>query len=348
MTTPEVHHTFFTAPRDWYLRGGMMSIGKASFLADVQEKSSMQSSLYPPDAHTDKRIFITGGTGFVGQNILKGIRDHPLRLLMRTPAPNGAEAGIEYVQGDVTDPASLDGKMEGCDIVIHLVGIIEETKDATFDRVIRQGTENVIAEAKRAGIGHFIHMSALGAQNDPRYGYHTAKYMAEQAVIHSGIPYTIFRPSVIFGPGDGFITTLAGVVRSFPIIPVVGTGQTKFQPVQIDDVADAFARAVNDPAETANKVYELGGARPYTYEEMLDAIARELGKRKPKIKVPVGLMKIVVRTSQPLPKALRPPVTSEQLKMLALDNSTGDSATEALIGRKPVALEEGIGYIRNS
>lgn len=308
----------------------------------------MQSSLYPTEASPPSRIFVTGGTGFVGQNIVRVIKDHPLRLLMRTPPPGPAEGGIEHVQGDVTDPASLDGKMDGCDIVIHLVGIIEETGNATFDNVIRRGTENVVAEAKRAGIGHFIHMSALGAQNDPRYGYHTAKYMAEQAVKDSGLAYTIFRPSVIFGPGDGFITTLAGVVRSFPVIPVVGTGQTKFQPVQIDDVADAFARAVNDPSETANQTYELGGARPYTYEEMLDTIAQELGKSKPKVKVPVGLMKILVRTSRPLPRALRPPVTSEQLKMLALDNSTADSATEALIGRKPVALEEGIAYIRSS
>lgn len=308
----------------------------------------MQSSLYPAEATSNSRIFITGGSGFVGQNIVRAIQGHTLRLLMRTPASATAEAGIEHVQGDVTDPASLDGKMDGCDIVVHLVGIIEETGNATFDNVIRQGTENVVAEARRAGVRHFIHMSALGARNDPRYGYHTAKYMAEQAVIHSGLTYTIFRPSVIFGPGDGFITTLAGVVKSFPVIPVVGSGQTKFQPVHIGDVADAFARAVNDPDGTANKVYELGGDRPYTYEEMLDAIARELGKSKPKIKVPVGLMKMVVRTTQPLPRALRPPVTSEQLKMLSLDNSTGDSATETLIGRKPVALEEGIGYIRSS
>lgn len=308
----------------------------------------MQSSLYPAEATSPSRIFVTGGSGFVGQNIVRALKDHPLRLLVRTPAQERVEPGIEQVQGDVTDPASLDGKMDGCDVVVHLVGIIEEAGTATFDNVIRRGTENVVAEARRAGIRHFIHMSALGAQNDPRYGYHTAKYMAEQAVKDSGLVYTIFRPSVIFGPGDGFITTLAGVVRSFPIIPVVGTGQTKFQPVQIDDVADAFARAVNDASETANQTYELGGARPYTYEEMLDTIAKELGKSKPKIKVPVGLMKIVVRTSQPLPKAFRPPVTSEQLKMLALDNSTGDSATESLIGRKPVALEEGIAYIRSS
>lgn len=305
----------------------------------------MQPSLYPPQNQTGDRVFVTGGTGFVGTNIVRAISGHPLRLMVRKVAEGDDQHGIEHVQADVTDPASLQGTMDGCRIVVHLVGIIEETANATFDSVIRQGTENVLAEAKRAGIGHFVHMSALGAQDDPRYGYQTAKYRAEQAVINSGIPYTIFRPSVIFGPGDGFINTLAGVVKSFPVIPVVGSGETKFQPVQVGDVADAFAKAVNDPEETANKMYELGGDRPYTYVQMLDAIAAQLGKSKPKVKVPIPLMKIVVRASRPLPTAIRPPVTSEQLKMLSLDNSTSESVTEMLIGRKPVALEDGIGYI---
>lgn len=308
----------------------------------------MQSALYPAQSHAVGRVFVTGGTGFVGKNIVRAISGHPLRLMVRTPHEGADESGIEHVQADVTDPASLQGTMDGCEIVVHLVGIIEETGTATFDGIIRKGTENVLNEAKRAGVKHFIHMSALGAQNNPRYGYHTAKYRAEQAVMSSGLTYTVFRPSVIFGPGDGFINTLAGVVRSFPIIPVVGSGQTRFQPVEVGDVADAFARAVDDPDETANKVYELGGDRPYTYEQMLDTIAGELGKSKPKIKVPVQVMKIVVSASKPLPSALRPPVTSEQLKMLSLDNSTSDSATEALIGRKPVALENGIDYIRKS
>lgn len=308
----------------------------------------MQSSLYPAPSEANGRVFVTGGMGFVGKNIVQAINDRPLRLMVRTPPEGADESNIEYVRADVTDPASLAGKVDGCEIVVHLVGIIEEKGNATFDSIIRQGTENVLAEAKRAGVKHFVHMSALGARNDPQYGYHTAKYRAEQSVMNSGLTYTIFRPSVIFGPGDGFINTLAGVVRSFPVIPVVGSGATRFQPVQVGDVADAFARAVNDPETTANQVYELGGDRLYTYMQMLDTIAMELGKSKPKVKVPLPLMKIVVAASKPLPEALRPPVTSEQLKMLSLDNSTSNSATEMLIGRKPVALENGIDYIRES
>ncbi len=293
-----------------------------------------------------QRVFITGGTGFVGSGIVKSLQDSDLTLLVRSPSKASMPPNTTVVEGDVTDPASLAGKLDGFDVVIHLVGIIEEQGSVTFDSIIRQGTENVVNEAKRAGMKHFIHMSALGATDNPEYAYHTAKWKSEQAVKSSGLSYTIFRPSVIFGPGDGFINPLATLVRSFPVVPVVGTGQTKFQPVGLQDVADAFARAVSDPDTTRNQMYELGGARPYTYEQMLDVIAQEMGKKKSKVHVPVGLMKVVVRASHSLPKKLRPPVTSEQLKMLALDNSTVDSATEFLIGRKPLALEDGIAYVR--
>jgi len=303
-------------------------------------------------------LFITGATGFVGTGIMRalgrgvgqapsgGFANMAIRSLIRKPGDS--PAGVEPVVGDVTDPETLWGKMDGIDTVIHLVGIIEEHGDVSFDAIIRQGTENIVQEASRAGVRHFILMSALGAHDNPDYPYHQAKFRAEQVVKASGLSYTIFRPSVIFGKGDGFITVLAGLVRSFPIIPVVGSGESKFQPVQLDDVGSAFAYAVAHPAETSDKSYDLGGAKPYTYEEMLDVIAAELGKKKPKVHVPLGLMKPVVRLSSPLPKALRPPVTMEQLKMLGLDNSTEDSATERLIGRKPVALEDGIGYIRNA
>jgi len=290
-------------------------------------------------------ILITGGTGFVGSAIRKALRAKPLRLLVRSRAnlPQ-LPPHVDVVEGDVTEAGTLEGAAQGCSSVIHLVAIIEEQGDATFDRVIRLGTENIVAEAKRAGVSRFIHMSALGAQDDARYAYMQAKWRAEQAVIQSGLDYTIFRPSVVFGPGDGFINALAGVIKQFPVIPVVGSGKSKFQPVAIEQVAAAFARAVDDPS-TSKQLFELGGAKTYTYEEMLDIIAKQLGKQKRKIHVPVGLMKPVVQLSKPLPAALRPPVTIEQLNMLALDNCTDDSATERLIGAPPLALEDGIGYV---
>jgi len=302
-------------------------------------------------------LLITGATGFVGPGILRALgrveghspsgpfAEMQLRSLERTP--ERPIDGVESVIGDVTAPGTLPGALDGVDTVVHLVGIIEETGGATFDSVIRQGTENMLQAASRAGVKHFVFMSALGAHDNPEFPYHQAKFKAEQAVKASGLPYTIFRPSVIFGEGDGFITVLAGLVKSFPVIPVVGSGQSKFQPIQLDDVGACYAHAVSHPAESAGQTYELGGGKPYTYQEMLDVVAGELGKKKPKVHMPIGLMKLVVTLTGALPRALRPPVTLEQLKMLALDNSPADSATPRLIGHNPVALEDGIAYIRN-
>ncbi len=295
------------------------------------------------------RIFVTGGSGFVGRNIIEALGNRPLRLLLRgqKQAPKFKNPNIDVVQGDVTKPDSLRGKMDGCEAVIHLVAIISEEGKSTFDSVIRQGAVNVIKEAQQAGVSRFVQMSALGTRNDPRFGYFEAKWQAEQAVKQSGIPWTIFRPSVIFGPGDEFINTLAKLVKLAPVIPVVGSGQSKFQPVSVNEVATAFVRALDDP-RTEGHIYDLGGGATYTYEEMLDVIAAHIGAKKPKVHVPLGLMKRVVALSRPLPKALRPPVTEEQLKMLAIDNATDDSATGDLIGRAPLKLEDGIDYVRGS
>ena len=293
------------------------------------------------------RILLTGGTGYVGSNIRAALAGKQLRLLVRDKAEAASLASetVDVVEGDITDPATLRGIVDGCDTVINLVAIIEESGKAIFDLINRQGTENIVNEAKRVGgVRHFIQMSALGADNNPRYGYMQTKWQAEQAVKSSGIPWTIFRPSIIFGPGDGFINVLAGLVRSFPIIPVVGAGQSKFQPVAVGEVAEAFARAVEDPS-TIGQTYELGGGKIYTYEGLLDAIAAKLGKKKRKARVPVGLMMPVVKISKPLPKALRPPVTEEQLKMLSLDNCTERNATPDLIGRAPLRLEDAMDYI---
>lgn len=295
------------------------------------------------------RVLITGGTGYVGGNIRDALAGRPVRLLVRNmrAAGNLVSKDVELAQGDVTKADTLRGAMDGCEAVVHLVGIIEESGGATFDEVIRAGTENAVAEAKRAGVRRFVHMSAMGAQNNAAFPYMRAKWQAEQAVKASGIPWTIFRPSVIYGPGDGFINVLAQLVKNplIPVVPVVGEGTSKFQPVSVKDVAAAFRKALDEP-KTAGETYELGGPEVFTYEQLLEVIAGKLGKgRKPRVHLPVGLMKTVVTLSAPLPKAIKPPVTKEQLRMLALDNASSASATPKLIGGPPRSLRDNIDYI---
>ena len=292
------------------------------------------------------RVFVTGGTGFVGSNVRAALGDRPMRLLVRDTSRYAhlRSDTVELVEGDVTRAESLRGVMDGCRYAIHLVGIIDETGSNGFDAVIRQGTEHIVVEAERAGVDHLLHMSALGAMDDPAFPYMRAKFRAEAAVRSSTVSWTIFRPSIIFGPGDGFINPLATLVR-FPITPVVGDGQSRFMPVSVADVAEVFASSIGRES-TFGETYELGGDRIYTFEQMLDAIGDTLGRHHPRINVPVPLIATVVTLSRPLPQVLRPPVTSEQLKMLRTNNTTDHSATDELLGRPPLALADGLGYLK--
>lgn len=294
----------------------------------------------------DDRIFITGGTGFVGTAIQKTLKGRPLTMLVRRGATGPRNPNAVYVPGDVTEPSTLAGAMDGCRTVIHLVAIIEEQGNATFDRVIRQGAEHVVAEARRAGVEHMVLMSALGTRDDPRYPYFLAKFRAEQTVRQSGIPWTIFRPSIVFGPGDGFASQLAGLVRSAPIVPIAGDGNTRFQLVSVNEVADAVAWAAGH-AESHEQVYELGGPDILTYNQIVALLQQTLGTHKRTVHLPAGLISTVVMLSAPLPKWLRPPVTRDQLRMLEIDSCTGHSATETLIGRPQLRFQDGAGYLKS-
>lgn len=295
----------------------------------------------------DERIFITGGTGFVGTAVQKALKGRKLTVLTRPGQVGQRNPDATYVAGDVVDAESLRGTMDDCKTVIHLVAIIVEEGDATFDAVIRQGTENVVAEAKRAGVEHIILMSALGVRNDPRYPYYYAKHRAEEAVKQSAIPYTIFRPSIIFGPNDGFINQLADLVRTAPVVPIAGNGRSLFQPVSVAEVARSFAWAVNNK-ESHGQTYDLGGPDILTYEEIIDIVQTQLGTAKRKVHLPTSLVGAVVTLSSPLPKKLRPPVTREQLQMLDIDNCTDSSATADLAGGPQLRLKDGIGYLTAS
>jgi NADH dehydrogenase len=236
--------------------------------------------------------------------------------------------------------------MEGVDAVINLVAVIREHGDATFERLNYQGTINVLDAARQAGVGRLIQMSAIGAGNLPEFPYHYTKWRAENAIKDTDLRWTIFRPSIVFGPGEKFqfLSALADLVRQAPVIPVVGDGRSRFQPVHVNDVSDAFERALRDPATTTGQTYELAGPEVVTYEEILDAVAAALGKHKRKVHIPVSLMMPAAAAMNAIP-FINAPVTTDQLKMLKLDNTTDHNAVPNLTGHQPIPFHGNIGYI---
>lgn len=267
-------------------------------------------------------VLLTGATGFVGSHMADALRaaGHSLRCLVRS-AEKARKQGLseaEIAIGDILQPETLSAALAGVEKVIHLVGIIMERGPLTFKRVHHEGTRNLVAAAKQAGVKRFVHMSALGARPDPSATpYHQTKWKAEQAVIQSGIPHVIFRPSIIFGPRDGFVTQMVDMIEKVPVLPIVGTGDYPIQPIFIDNVCQAFAGALTNEKAT-NKIFELGGPEALAYETVMDTIASSIGARRKKVHLPVPLMHVnaaLMETFLPL-VGVTPPVTRAQLQML--------------------------------
>src|SRR5215471_10618450 len=222
--------------------------------------------------------------------------------MVRDPAraklPRGNQ--VELVQGDIVDGVGLDSGMKGCDAAINLVGIIVETGKTTFERVHHIGTRNVVEAAQRNKISRFIQMSALGVRADGVSEYQITKWKGEEAVRQSGIPYCILRPSLIFGPGSGFVTEMLDIMRKAPLFrPVPGSGKPRFRPVFVEDVAACFTQALTNPAAT-NKTIELGGGDDLSLNEVLAEIAQRAGIRKPAVHVPLPLMFVGAALAQTL------------------------------------------------
>jgi NADH dehydrogenase len=287
------------------------------------------------------KIFISGGTGFVGGHLCRELlnRGHELRLL--THQCKQATDGIEHIEGDVTKPETFEESVRGCDAVINLVGIIREFpgRNVTFRKLHIQATDNMLVAARKAGVRRYLQMSALGTRADAVSDYHKTKWLAEELVRNSGLEWTIFRPSLIFGPKDAFINMLAAQLKLTPIMPVIGSGSYRLQPIHADDVARCFALALEKP-ETAGQAYELCGSDRMSYEELLDAVAAALGRPRPfKPHAPLGLMKLIIPVMQNIPQF---PITMDQLQML-LEESVCDCAWQKSFGFKPIGFTEGIG-----
>ncbi len=268
------------------------------------------------------KVFVTGGTGFVGRSVVSKLIEHghDAILLVRSQRSikhmESCAGRLDFVSGSIRDIAILKKGISGCDAVIHLVGIIREVGSNTFKSVHYEGARNVIEASRSARIKRFIHMSAEGTKPSSPSNYHKTKFMAEEHLKSSGLKYTIFRPSMLFGPGDKNFNVLADLIRKAPFIPVIGDGNYKWQPVSVKNVAELFVLALeNQKAE--GKTYEVRGPDVFTFNQILDILMKLLGIKKPNVHIPVSIARPIIHILDKLLSS--PPITGDQLKML-LDN----------------------------
>jgi uncharacterized protein YbjT (DUF2867 family) len=261
------------------------------------------------------KILVTGGTGFVGPSVVRALagKGHELKLLVRDSTRSRELPGRPVV-GEMTNSASLRTAVEGVDAVVHLVAIRQGSKEQ-FERVMEQGTRDLVAAAKDAGAGKFVLMSALGTDEDTKdlVPYYHAKWEEEQAVKSSGLEYVIFRPSFVFAREGGILPTFRKLAKLSPVTPIIGSGKQKIQPIWIDDVASYFAAALDKP-EARNRTFELGGPDAVTWNEFWQRLKAALGQRRPSVHVPVRLMRINAVVTERLPGNI--PLTRDLLTML--------------------------------
>ena len=219
------------------------------------------------------KVLLTGASGFIGRHLTTALleRGHSVVALSRTGA--APHPDVHAVRGDVVSGEGLALAATGADAVVHLVGIIQEAgPSVTFEKVHEQGTANMLAAAKGAGVGRFVHMSALGVEHPAGSRYMTSKARAEELVRSSTLDWTVFRPSLVFGVGDEFFSgTLAKLVKGPPIIPLIGDGHFPMRPVWVGDVARAFTQSLERP-NTIGRCYTLVGPDEYSFRELLELV----------------------------------------------------------------------------
>ena len=301
-------------------------------------------------------ILVTGASGFVGTAIVQALldADHRVAALVRTPSAGEVVVGrlrpeqraaVELRTGDVTRPETLGAALGGIDAVIHLVAIPRDLRGGADLRLINtEGTRAVVEAMKAAGVRRLVHMGAMGVADDPDLHYASSKAKGEAIVEASGLEWTTLKPSLQFGPGDGFFNIIADLARMSPgVIPVPGRGDSRFQPIHVDDVARVAVGSLADPT-TIGQSLDLGGPRTWTYREITAEVLRALGKRRLIVPMPVPLIALVARTAELV--RLPFPVASDQLRQLRLDNIGPLDLIERRFGWTPRDMAGQLGYLR--
>ncbi len=301
------------------------------------------------------KVFITGATGFVGRAVIRELlrRNHiPIALtrpgsenkLQRSLQGESSIENLRIVSGDVLKPETWMRELKEVDAVIHLVGIIREFGRARFDRLHREATQRIVHESELAGARRYVHMSACGVGRLSKSVYMKTKLAGEKIVRASRMNWTIFRPSLIFGSGDGLVTPFVKQFRTLPVAPLISGGKTVFQPIAVEDVAKIFVNAV-EREDLKGRTFEIGGPEAFSFRQIIDEIGAALGKKIIKISIPSSLLVIPAILLQ---RFRFFPFGRDQLRMLKSDNRCDDSECKETFDIKQVSLQEGIRAVVDS
>jgi NADH dehydrogenase len=289
-------------------------------------------------------ILVTGGTGFVGSHVLRRLNETEPRGTVRTLVRNRAKAvvpdGVSIVEGDVTQPESLRAAVTAVDVIIHAAAITGDRKEpyrGAYDRVNRVGTENLMSAAKNAGVKRLVVVSGLGCRSAPAGTYMATRWGMEEAVRGSGIPFVILQPSVLFGAGAPFVAALAGLARVLPVLPLVGGGRTRFQPLWIEDLVTSLVASTSSETLTG-RALPLGGSEWATFKEVLQTICKAMSARRLLVPLPMPIARI--QASLMTAVLPNPPLTPAALELFSFDNATDLDAVDKAFGFHPRGFRE--------
>jgi len=292
----------------------------------------------------NRRTAVLGGSGFIGRYVVKrlaargevvavGCRNAEAAKFLKPMGDVGQIVPLNVAIGDET---LLPAFLAGNDALVNCVGILRDSRSQTFELLHHTGPAQLARFAREAGVERFVHISAIGADSRSSSAYARTKAAGEQAVRDAFPTVTILRPSVVFGPEDQFFNRFAAMAMISPVLPLIGGGETRFQPVYVGDVADAVVGCLEDPA-TAGRVYELGGPKVYTFREIIELLLSEIRRKRWLIDLPFGLAAFQARLMSILPN---PPLTPDQVELLKSDNIVSSGAMNlASLGIAPTPAE---------
>ena len=277
----------------------------------------------------DTLVTVYGGSGFLGRHVVRALakRHYRIRVAVRRPElanhlqPLGRVGQIHAVQANLRNAASVEAAARDSHVLINLVGILFERSRQRFDAVHTYGAEQVALAASAHG-ARLVHVSAIGADENSLSAYGRSKAMAEKLVLAAQPSATIMRPSILFGPEDDFFNRFAALARISPVLPLIGGGLTKFQPVFVGDVAQAIADAVDGKARTGT-IYELGGPEVRTFKELMQFVLATTERKRLLVPLPFFVAKLKAMVLQFMPKPL---LTPDQVELLRVDNVVSDAA----------------------